>query len=854
MNILSRLTLRNLQKNMKRTLVTIVGIILATALITAVANLAESFRASMILYEKAQNGAYHYCFVGVKPENLKYFENNANIESMAVSEEVGYALLSDSSNPDKPYLYIRAMDEQCREMTALKLRSGRWPENENELVIAAHMRSNGGSRLTVGDSVTLTLGVRDIGEGYVARQNNPYAEEYETFVPTGEREYTVVGIMDRPGFLLEQWTAPGYTAVTCPGESRADWMVVYTAYTRDGVINHDKVTEGLETLASDHSSNADVLRWETMRFSDNAMNMIYGMAFIAVSIIIVTSVFCIRNSFQISLTEKTRLYGMLSSVGTTAGQRRKLVYYEAFFLGIVGIPLGVGSGVLATYLLTVICGEMMRYAVDMKLVYAFSLPAVIAGAVLAAVTVFCSAFRSAGRAAKLSPISAIRGNETIRRGRRELRVPGVVGRLFGIGGTLAYKNLRRSRVKYRTTVISIVVSVTVFIAMTTFIHLGFKAVRGQNYAGEYPLVVTLTDEEREEQAEAILSLEEVQGYLMLQRVSAGVPIEEIPRTNEWIEMEKRGWGLRTFGDEGDDYTVLIHSMGEGAYEEYCREVGISPKKAEQGAIVYAEYCCGTDDGHGMRYYEGTIADFAEGTVLDLSLELWEDGAEEGKKEEIALPVVCQTKVQPKFMLGRDNTVIMCIVSDEWLETHLAAHKYPQINLYLKCGDSDALETRIRDEINLYSYYISNYEQMQRAERSMWLILAIFLYGFIAVIALIGVTNIFNTITTNMELRSREFAALKSVGMTRREFRRMIWLESLFYGGKALCIGIPLGCILSRLFYAVFGISVDMPYEFPVSGILISIAAVALLLLMIMRYSMGRINRKNIIETIQNENI
>ena len=133
-------------------------------------------------------------------------------------------------------------------------------------------------------------------------------------------------------------------------------------------------------------------------------------------------------------------------------------------------------------------------------------------------------------------------------------------------------------------------------------------------------------------------------------------------------------------------------------------------------------------------------------------------------------------------------------------------------------------------------------------------MAIFLYGFILVVALIGITNIFNTITTNMELRAPEFAMLKSIGMTRKEFRRMIWLEGMFYGGKALLIGIPLGIMLSACFNRALGEGLVTAFRFPWLGTVTAVAAVILLLYVIMRYSMGKINRKNIIETIQNENI
>nr|WP_305142014.1 ABC transporter permease [uncultured Acetatifactor sp.] len=97
--------------------------------------------------------------------------------------------------------------------------------------------------------------------------------------------------------------------------------------------------------------------------------------------------------------------------------------------------------------------------------------------------------------------------------------------------------------------------------------------------------------------------------------------------------------------------------------------------------------------------------------------------------------------------------------------------------------------------------------------------------------------------------------LKSMGMTGREFRRMIWLEGVFYGGKSLFIGIPFGILLSVCFHQAFGRGiVTGGFHFPWTGTAVSVGAVIVLLYVIMHYSMGKINRKNIIETIQNENI
>ena len=137
---------------------------------------------------------------------------------------------------------------------------------------------------------------------------------------------------------------------------------------------------------------------------------------------------------------------------------------------------------------------------------------------------------------------------------------------------------------------------------------------------------------------------------------------------------------------------------------------------------------------------------------------------------------------------------------------------------------------------------------------MILVINIYLYGFITVITLIGVTNIFNTITSNMELRQKEFAMLKSIGMTRREFNNMINLETIFYSTKALIYGIIFGLIGTFAMYKAVAMKLDSGVYIPVIPIIISIIFVFILVFIIMRYSISKINKQNIIETIRKENI
>lgn len=837
MNVLQKCCFRSLRENRKRTLVTVVGVILATALITGVACLATSFRASLIAYEREQNGDWHYRFSGVEPDNLKYFQENRHLERIVLKQPLGYAMLEGSQNPDKPYVYLCAVGADAGSAFGLRLTEGRMPENGSELVISRHILYNGMVDLQVGDRITLAAGPR-ISEGFSLGQNNVYLYEEEKLEVGESRTYTVVGVVERPNYNVEDRIAPGYSVFTyLEDPMEAESLEVYASYTDWGLKHAEQVTAGLKDLADSVENNYYLLKWLLLTFSSRSMTMMYAMAAVAVLIIIVTGVFCIRNSFMISLTEKMKLYGRLASVGTTARQQRKIVYYEAVFLGAVGIPLGILSGILASVILVRCVSGLMEDAMDIPLVFGISWMAVLLSALLACVTIFFSAWKSARRAAKISPISAIRANTTVKIRRRELRCPRWVAGLFGIGGKVAYKNLRRARVKYRATVVSIVVGVAVFIGMTTFMQ-AVRHISDVYYEDmQYQLRVTCYDSDGYGKLLAVTGMEGVEEAELVRSGSLSVPWESLPLTEDYLELY--------YNEERAKESIRVFSLGEEGYARYCRRAGVFPE-GEQ-AIVLAQYEYISCDEEDIRHEaSGDVAHFKPGDVI----------AGEGEAR-LSVTVAAQTDVKPLFMNQTIYDGIVLIVSESWMDENwdkLRVGERKTVETVIKCKDAFQLEQDVRGNMEMVNYSIANYEESHRSEKSTQLLISIFLYGFITVVALIGVTNIFNTVTTNLELRTPEFAMLRAVGMTGREFRRMIWLESLFYGGKALAVGIPLGVVISYCFHLAMKQGIETAFLFPWSGILIAAAAVMILLYGIMRYSMGKIRKKNIVETINSENL
>mgnify|MGYP001138307739 CR=1 FL=1 len=199
---------------------------------------------------------------------------------------------------------------------------------------------------------------------------------------------------------------------------------------------------------------------------------------------------------------------------------------------------------------------------------------------------------------------------------------------------------------------------------------------------------------------------------------------------------------------------------------------------------------------------------------------------------------------------KDKTTLKDSLSDI---SQLENEEKPVYNtVTIQSNNPDQLEKDI-DALHL-DIRIYNIDASAKEESAMVLVTKIFLYGFITVITLIGITNIFNTITSNMELRQKEFAMLKSIGMTSKEFDRMINLETIFYGTKAWIIGTIMGLFGTFAIYKAFSVKIQKGMYIPTNAILISAVFVFIFIFIIMRYSIYKINKQNTIETIRNENV
>lgn len=895
MKILNKLTVKNLKLNKSRTIVTIIGIMLSCALIMVVAGMAASAQQTMVNLQINVTGNYDLFVKGANKKIIDNAQANRNVKDIYIKQNLGCAYLPQAKFDTKPYINVVAFNEKsftdCFNVT---LKEGRLPQNGNELVLSQSVIENSKADYKLGDTVALDLGKRVYVSGdEIPLDDTDYFNDTngtEKLVDTHKKTYTVVGVFNKvsSSYFAADSISASSSAFTL-AEENADINDLFISFTSDGEKDYITTSgeilnltgDDFESLKNDFevylengdfyeaSINKDLLRYKGFALSDEYMSMLFSLAVIIIVIIAISSIFVIRNSFAISITEKTKLYGMLASIGATSKQIRHNVLFEGFVLGIIGIPAGIllGVGVIAllVVILNALLGDMLN---GISFVYAVPWWAAVISAVMSAVIILFSTLSSAFRASRIAPITAIRGNNDIKinkNKRKSYKAPKFIKKLFGVGGEIAYKNLKRSKKKYRTTVISIIITVAMFISISTFIEYGMK-ITGDHFKNmPYNITVNANDK---------LSYDEYEN--IYKRIIADTDINSsikacenyygnIVGLTDYYTEEAKAAEL-----QGGDL-AYVFGVDNKSFKEYVTALGYNYDDVKDKALITNDFKYYNSDNILIK---GKEFDLPMNTVVKLypngNPSYTEDDIKEIQKTDpdfvynpddyksvdLVIYDTINKEVPGSIVSGIMSTLNegSVLVSEDYFKKLFAEdNEYTSRVIVIDSAEPAQTVEYIKD-LGIDGLDIYNLNDQKEMMNAVVLIIAIFAYGFIIVISLIGITNVFNTINTNMRLRSKEFAMLKSIGMTKKEFNRMIRLESLFYGLKSLLIGVPLGLLGGYAIFKATGNTIMLDYSFPTMAVLISIVFVFFVVWLIMKISISKVNKQNIIETIRNDNI
>ena len=849
MSILNRLTIKNLRLNKKRTIVTIIGIILSTALMVGIGLLFSSFQDLMIRDTIGYSGKYEAKYNDVdliklndiKNKNFTYF----------YEKPIGFSKI-ESSNEYKPYMYITSVNREY--FNELKLIEGSFPKNENEIVISNHVITNGGLNYKVGDIVTFKYGKRNI-EGNDTLANSELVDG-EFLTNEGTYTYKIVGIVERSNF--ESYSASGYTAFTVDVNSDKGNVNLYVMFNKN-----KKIIKQSEELAKKLNYNGDINYNSTLlalygeSTYGNVMSSMGGMMVIMLSLVSIGCIIVIYNSFAISVMERKKEFGLLSSIGATKRQLSHTVFFEAVVVGVIGIILGIIGAYIGIGCVILIINNLISDMLEYKLHLVTNPLFIIIPVIFMIIVIGVSAFIPSRRASKVSPIEAIRQNDDIKINKKKIRTSKLINKLFGIEGEIALKNIKRNKKKYRVTIVSLFISIVLFISFSSYMNYTLNT--ASSVMGEVPYDYQISyfgddpnnDKEALDKINEIVKSSDVKEYVSYSVGNLSI-IGNYTYSDEYLDFYKSA-----YGDDGIKalnnlkyQNIYILVLDDNSYNKYKKLIGL-----DKDSVILLNRFKGVSYGNNKRVnYDIPVINNGN---INIKICNFDDD------DDVDTTKYCNKNIDNIFVTNKSFDLIeefsymddFKLIVNKKLYDSISdgGADFTQFNII---SDNTNNIDKLTKKLDKYSNvnYINIKESMKQTN-NLILVVKILMYGFISLVTLIGVTSVFNTISTSMALRKREFAVLRSIGLTRGGFNKMLFFESLFFGMKSLIFALPVSIGVTILIHYSLADMVSIStIIIPWKAIIISIVSVFIIVLLTMMYSSSKIKKHNIIEQIREENI
>jgi putative ABC transport system permease protein len=593
---------------------------------------------------------------------------------------------------------------------------------------------------------------------------------------------------------------------------------------------------------------------------DSVKKMIFILSAIIMVIIMIGSISLIYNAFAISVSERSRYLGMLSSVGATKRQKRNSVFYEGAIIGAISIPIGIAAGYIGLSITYLCINPILKGALEVTegfrlMIYPSSLLAAI---LVSVATILISTYIPARRASNVSAIDAIRQTTDVKIRRKQVRTSRITRKIFGIEGDLGLKNLKRNRGRYKATVFSLIISMVLFLVVSSFTDSLKKSIVMTQDGVNFDIQTSIngdTPSEKEDIVQKIISLEDITEESRIDSIDATTWIKEASIADYLVDNKEA-----VLEDGKYPYQVTINVLEEDSLQKYAKEVGVNynsltdPNHPSAIVVDTLKY----KDEAADKYVQTKAVKTSIGENLELSLQNYETNE---IKQLDPIEVAALTDLMPMGIMPLGNyaafhIVISRAVFNKLIEgtvdtelSGLNTHVYFNSNNPLRLQEKiEAVQNTVGvSKLDVFNVYV--YKQR---EQQAILLISVFTYAFIILITAICVANIINTISTSIALRKREFAMLKSVGITPKGFNKMLNYESIFYGIKALLYGLPISVLVMYLMHRTLMMNFDYAFTIPITSLCIVIVSVFLIVGVAMLYSSNKVRKENIIDALKQE--
>lgn len=856
MNSYKEITYKYLKQQRNRTLLTILGIILSVAMISSIGTIIESTRNSLIQEAIKENGSYHVEFSNLNKEEIHALKNHVEIKEVGISKREGSARIIKITEEEKEmygdtsdyrYIEVEGYDGKALSLLPYKVNEGRMPTSSKEIVIEKWMINYFKEEVGLGDNITLSLGDRKVND------NNKEI----SFELIGDKEYTLVGFIE-PRF---KWSGNLITKGIVGFDEKDDIKENSNAYIKLSNIKNaeekaNRIAEGLGINEKNISLNNKVLRLSSESTNEMFNATLKMILLFIVVLIVISTIAVIYNAFNISVLERISQFGLLRSVGATPSQIRGIVLKEAFILSLISIPIGFLSGLGAMKIVFYIINSLKFNTFLFKDMEVNLSPIVfLISTIVGLITVFLSAIGPARKAGKVSPLEAVRNTGSFKKETfGKVKSSFFVRKILGIEGEIAYKNLKRNRKRFIITVFSMVISISLFITFSSFSDYMFKAgIINTSSNGNYSVWMRDTEDfdnifkelKATKDVKRVYKIREINGEVLLGENKISKVIKE--NTPHILDERKEGLArihnvnIHTIGDE--NFHMLKSVLKEG-------NIDIEALERENGVLVINNTYVYNGKTNNRKLIEGYHLKTGD-KIPFLPYSFDEEGKDSVYKELKVMGVLENEIIEDEYNL---NGSVNIVTTEENFKNIIGKSEVDSARIIVEMEvnfDSEPITTYLKEKENSLPYFnYIDYAEMAEEMKTINIIMSIFLYGFVTLITLISSINIINTISTNIILRTREISMIKAVGMTQRGIKRMVALESLFYGIYAAVIGGTIGTGLSYIMFNLIIRISEFQWVIPWKNIGMACTGAVIVALFSGALPLKRINQGIIVENMK----
>ncbi len=807
------------------------AIIVSVAMVTAVFTSAISFIKFMQNITVAVDGDWHISFVAPDYEKTaEYLAHDEDVDAVGTRISLGFGNYKIGENNIS--IEIKAVDRSWMDISRVEVAEGRYPQNSNEIVVIKKLAESNNLDWRLGTELEMEVETENENKDSVS----------------AKRTFTIVG------FTQSSVSATDIEEMFFAG---IDGETINNANTILNVVRFNKLDNSVWDKADaiknalgleDYNYNFELFAYSFVMRTNYVLKTMGGFVGILLAIIAVVSIFMIYDSFAVSYQERAKYLGMLASVGATKRQKRASVYYEGLIFGLIGIPLGIGAGIggiaITFKCIEDVLLETMAVKYDHPMKVYINWAVILATVIFSALTIFISAYIPARKASKTTAIEAIKQTNNFKNiNAKKLKTSKLVKKLLGYEGAMAVKNYKRNGKRSRNIVFSLALSVVVFMTVANFSSMMGKAfeMNYMNYADASASVNGNTADKFNEILNSTPGIESYCGGIYL--------IGEADSSLQSKEARKYKAAP----------SVLFTFLDNASFDSYLSQLGENTAdyhSEKPRAVIFNN----STEKDGER--KVTIEPLNDMDVFKGNFKVYPEAPADEEVEEINIPVSFDVGLitteewkNAGFIyknFGQPLVILSVDFAEEILKNDITDDFRYDVDIY--CDNADDMVETLQNKADIagVAAVVRNPGSEMQTETNILKIAKVFLYGFITLITMISILNIVNTISNSMNERRREFAMIRSVGMSLPGFRRMIYYESFRYGIVALLWAIPISVAIQIILYKVlsesfeYGMAFNLPYYLAASAAVFVIIAFALF------YSVGKIKNDNIIETLKED--